>query len=57
MRRSLSSWAWLLRQMMYRRIMLACSVWLPWSVPSSVKYRNAVNCASMRFNREEFVGV
>ena len=43
--------------MMYRRIMLACSVWLAWSVPSSVKYRSAVNCASMRFNQEEFVGV
>jgi hypothetical protein len=43
-------------QMMYRRIMLACSVWLAWPVPSSVKYRNAVNCASMRFNQDEFVG-
>src|SRR6267154_1368963 len=25
------------------------SLWLAWSVPSSAKYRNAVNCASMRF--------
>jgi hypothetical protein len=25
----------LLRQMMYRRIMLACSLWVAWSVPSS----------------------
>jgi hypothetical protein len=33
------------------------SLWLAWSVPSSVKYRNAVNCASMRFNQDEFVGV
>jgi len=44
-------------QMMYRRIMLACSLWLAWSVPSSVKYRRAVNCAYMRFNQDEFVGV
>ena len=43
--------------MMYRRIMLACSLWLAWSVPSSAKYRRAVNCASMRFNQDEFVGV
>jgi len=43
--------------MMYRRIMLACSLWLAWSVPSSVKYRRAVNWASMRFNQEELVGV
>jgi hypothetical protein len=43
--------------MMYRRIMLACSVWVAWSVPSSAKYRNAVNCASMRFNQDELVGV
>jgi hypothetical protein len=43
--------------MMYRRIMLACSLWLAWSVPSCAKYRNAVNCASMRFNQDEFVGV
>ena len=40
--------------MMYRRIMLACSLWLGWSVPSSAKYRSAVNCASMRFNQDEF---
>jgi hypothetical protein len=26
-------------------------------VPSSVKYHNAVNCASMRFNQDELVGV
>jgi hypothetical protein len=57
MRRSRSSQAWALRQMMYRRIMLACSLWLAWSVPSSVKYRSAVNCASMRFNQDELVGV
>src|SRR6516162_7109533 len=38
--------------MMYRRVMLACSLWLAWSVPSSAKYRNAVNCASMRFNQD-----
>src|ERR1700756_271335 len=25
--------------MMYRRIMLACSLWVVWSVPSSAKYR------------------
>jgi hypothetical protein len=25
--------------MMYRRIMLACSLWLAWSVPSNAKYR------------------
>ena len=43
--------------MIYRRIVLACSLWLAWSVPSSVKYRNAVNCASMRFNQDELVGV
>ncbi|MGO9503019.1 MAG: hypothetical protein ACLPUO_15920, partial [Streptosporangiaceae bacterium] len=28
MRRSRSSWAWVLRQMMYRRIMLPCSLWV-----------------------------
>jgi hypothetical protein len=43
--------------MMYRRIMLACSLWLVWSVPSSAKYRSAVNWASTRFNHDEFVGV
>jgi hypothetical protein len=32
---------------MYRRIMLACSLWLAWSVPSSAKYRSAVNWASI----------
>jgi hypothetical protein len=57
MRRSRSSQAWLLRQMMYRRIMLACSLWLAWSVPSRAKYRSAVNWASTRFNQDEFVGV
>jgi hypothetical protein len=31
--------------------------WVAWSVPSSAKYRSAVNRASMRFNQEEFVGV
>jgi hypothetical protein len=43
--------------MMYGRIMLACSWWVRWSVPSRAKYRKAVNCASMRFNQDEFVGV
>jgi hypothetical protein len=43
--------------MMYRRIMLACSLWLAWPVPSSAKYRSAVNWASTRFNQDEFVGV
>jgi hypothetical protein len=43
--------------MMYRRIMLACSWWLAWSVPSRVKYRSAVNWASIRLSQEEFVGV
>ena len=43
--------------MMYRRIMLACSLWLAWSVPSSAKYRKAVNWASILFNQDEFVGV
>jgi len=42
---------------MYWPIMLACSLWLAWSVPSSAKYRSAVNYASMRFNQDEFVGV
>jgi hypothetical protein len=32
-------------------------LWLAWSVPSSTKYRSAVNCASMRFYQDEFVGV
>ena len=31
--RSRGSVTWLLRQMMYRRIRLACSWWLAWSVP------------------------
>ena len=43
--------------MMYRRIMLACSRWLVWSVPSSAKYHKAVNWASIRFSQEAFVGV
>jgi hypothetical protein len=43
--------------MMYRRIMLACSLWLARSVPSSAKYRSAVNWASMRLNHDEFAGV
>src|SRR5271170_4895696 len=42
--------------MMYRRIMLACSLRLGWPVPSSAKYRSAVNWASTRFNQDEFVG-
>jgi hypothetical protein len=33
--------AWLSRQMLSRRIMLACSWWLAWPVPSSAKYRSA----------------
>jgi hypothetical protein len=37
--------------------MLACSAWLAWSVPSGANSRRAVNCASMRFDQEEFVGV
>jgi hypothetical protein len=37
--------------------MLACCLWLGWSVPSSAKYRKAVNCASTQFNQDEFVGV
>jgi len=37
--------------------MLVCSSWLAWSVPSRVKYRSAVNCASIRLSDEEFVGV
>jgi hypothetical protein len=32
--------------MMYRWIMLACSLWLAWPVPSGAKYRSAVNCAN-----------
>ncbi len=36
-RRSRSSWACWLRQMMYLRIMLPCSLWLRWSVLSSAK--------------------
>lgn len=45
------------RQMMYRRIILACSLWLVWSVPSSAKYRSAVNFASMRLNQDAFDGL
>lgn len=56
MRRSRSSEAWLSRQMMYRRIMPACSLRLAWPVPPSVKYRSAVNCASTRFNQDELAG-
>jgi hypothetical protein len=51
------SQAWLLRQMIYRRVMLACSLRVGWPVPSSAKYRRAVNCASTRFNQDESVGV
>jgi len=43
--------------MMDRLIMPACSLWLAWPVPSSVKYRSAVKCASMGFNHNEFVRV
>jgi hypothetical protein len=32
--------------------MLACCLWLAWSVPSSAKYRSAVNCASIRFHQD-----
>ena len=56
MRRSRSSWVWLLRQMMYRRIMLPCCWWLAWSVPSRAKYRSAVNWASIRFNQDALAG-
>jgi hypothetical protein len=35
----------------------ACSLWVAWSVLSSEKYRMAVNCASIRFNQDEFLGV
>ncbi|MEV6714710.1 hypothetical protein AB0M48_22065 [Lentzea sp. NPDC051208] len=42
------------RQEMPRRIMLARSAW---PVPSRVTYRDTVNRASIRFNRDEFVGV
>jgi hypothetical protein len=34
--------------------MLACSLWLAWSVPSSVKYRSAVNCASINRPWEKY---
>jgi hypothetical protein len=37
--------------------MLPCSSWPTWSVPSSAKYRIAVNWASTRFNQDELVGV
>jgi hypothetical protein len=37
--------------------MLACSLWVAWSVLSRAKYRSALNCASIRFNQDEFVGV
>jgi hypothetical protein len=43
--------------MRYRRIMRACSWWVAWPVPSSAKYRRAVNWASMRFSQDESVGV
>jgi hypothetical protein len=41
------SWAWRFRQVTSRRIMLAYSAWLVWSVPSKVKQRRVVNWASM----------
>jgi hypothetical protein len=42
MRRSRSSQARLLRQMMYQRIMLACPWWPAGPVPSNAKQRKAV---------------
>lgn len=41
-----------LRQWMYRRMRRAWVAWSGWSVPASVKYRSARNCASMRFSQE-----
>jgi predicted DNA-binding protein (UPF0251 family) len=38
---------------MYRRIMLACSIWLAWSVPSSAKYRSAVDIEAVTAHRKE----
>ena len=41
-----------LRQWMYRRMRRAWVAWSGWSVPASVKYRSARNCASIRFSQE-----
>jgi hypothetical protein len=41
-----------LRQWMYRRISRAWVAWSGWSVPASVKYRSARNCASILFSQE-----
>jgi hypothetical protein len=47
---------WRFRQAMWRRIMLAYSLWLGWSVPSRVKERSALHWASMRLSQEALVG-
>lgn len=36
--------------------MWRCSLWLAWSVPSSAKWRRAVNWASIRLSQELLVG-
>ncbi len=41
-----------LRQWMYRRMRRAWVEWSGWSVPASVKYRSARNCASILFSQE-----
>ncbi len=41
-----------LRQWMYRRIRRAWVAWSGWSVPASVKYLSARNCASILFSQE-----
>jgi hypothetical protein len=41
-----------LRQWMYRRMRRAWVAWSGWSVPASVKYRSARNCASILFSQE-----
>jgi hypothetical protein len=39
---------WLPRQMLSRRILLACSWWLAWPVPSRAKYRSAEPARTVR---------
>jgi transposase InsO family protein len=41
-----------LRQWMYRRMRRAWVAWSGWSVPASVKYLSARNCASILFSQE-----
>src|ERR1700683_5261522 len=41
-----------LRQWMYRRMRRAWVAWSGWSVPASVKYLNARNCASILLSQE-----